>query len=166
MLLALHVPPFTIYFPPYNLLHLTVAPLHSEVAVSGAVSVAALMLWILRVWCSITRRCVVQYLKRLNEGAVPQGVLQQEYVQLPNFFGKGGGGGGTFTSKHEGVELERKGGTRPCPGMKGSDRIVMVENASDRIIMVDVGGGGSTSSGRQESSGGNGDTASQDVGYQ
>ena len=99
----------------------------------------------------------VQYLKRINEGAVPAGVLQQEYVQLPNFLGGGGSSG-----KNDGVELENKG-ARPCPGMKGSDRIVMVENASDRIIMVDVGGGAAPGGSGVTSSS---DTASQDVGYQ
>lgn len=99
----------------------------------------------------------VQYIKRINEGAVPAGVLQQEYVQLPNFLG-----GGNSSGKKEGVELENKG-ARPCPGMKASDRIVMVENASDRIIMVDVGGGGAAP---PVSRAGNGDTASEDVGYQ
>lgn len=88
---------------------------------------------------------------------MPAGVLQQEYVQLPNFLG----GGGSLSGKKEGVELESKG-ARPCPGMKGSDRIVMVENASDRIIMVDVGGGGAAPG----SGAGNRDTASEDVGYQ
>ena len=106
---------------------------------------------------------VYQYLKRINDGAVPAGVLQQEYVQLPSMFG----GGGTRDSS---VELKNKGGTRPCPGMKGSDRIVMVENASDRIIMVDVGGGSSQSAsgggGGGGGGGGDGDTASKDVGYQ
>jgi len=98
-----------------------------------------------------------QYLKRINEGVVPAGVLQQEYVQLPNFLGGGGSSG-----KKDGVELESKG-ARPCPGMKGSDRIVMVENASDRIIMVDVGGGAAPGGSGVTSSS---DTASQDVGYQ
>jgi len=83
-----------------------------------------------------------QYLKRLNDGVIPAGVLQQEYVQLPTLFGGSSGGGG----RKEGVELESHGGSRPCKGMKSSDRIVQVENASDRIIMVDVGGGDSGSS--------------------
>lgn len=114
-------------------------------------------------WLADFVRVRAQYLKRVNEGVVPAGVLQQEYVQLPSMFGGGGGGGG------DGVELKSKGGTRPCPGMKGSDRIVMVENASDRIIMVDVGGGGSSQRGAGAGDGGaskDGDTASKDVGYQ
>ena len=95
-----------------------------------------------------------QYLKRINEGVVPAGVLQQEYVQLPSVFGGGGG---------EGIELKSKGGARPAPGQKSSERIVMVENASDRIIMVDVGAGGVSQPG---AGAGDGDTASKDVGYQ
>jgi len=101
-----------------------------------------------------------QYLKRLNDGAIPGAA--QEYVQLPNLFG---GGGGAAGGRKEGVELESKGGARPCQGMKSSDRIVQVENASDRIIMVDVGGGGGSAQ-TSRAGAGNGDTASQDVGYQ
>jgi hypothetical protein len=100
-----------------------------------------------------------QYLKRINDGIVPAGVLQDQYVQLPSFMG---GGGGTGGSGKDGFELKNKGGTKPCPGMKGSDRIVMVENASDRIIMVDVGGGSSAAPSGGKN--GSGDTASQDVG--
>lgn len=100
-----------------------------------------------------------QYLKRLNDGAIPAGVLQQEYVQLPTLFGGSSGGGG----RKEEVELESHGGSRPCKGMKSSDRIVQVENASDRIIMVDVGGG---SSGSSRAGGSKSDKASVHSGYQ
>ena len=96
-----------------------------------------------------------QYIKRLNESAVPTSILQQEYVQLPSLFSNK-----CESSKSQGVELESTGGSRPAQ-RQGSERIVFVENASDRIIMVDVGSGVSSSV-----PGGNGDTAIHAVGYQ
>lgn len=113
------------------------------------------------------------YLKRINDGVVPAGVLQQEYVQLPTFMTApaGAAADGRQRDGSGGVELKAnasngKGGTRPCPGMKASDRIVMVENASDRIIMVDVGGSGGGAAAGSGGGGKSGGKSSSEAGYQ
>ena len=55
----------------------------------------------------------------------------QEYVELPDIWGR--------FSTTEAEDANKRGGARPCPGMTANERVIMVENASDRIIMVDIG---------------------------
>ena len=76
-------------------------------------------------------------------------------MQLPTFMTApaGAAADGRQRDGSGGVELKAnasngKGGVHARgPGMTASDRIVMVENASDRIIMVDVGGSGGGTAG-------------------
>mmetsp|Transcript_27257 Transcript_27257/g.89017 ORF Transcript_27257/g.89017 Transcript_27257/m.89017 type:complete len:776 (+) Transcript_27257:63-2390(+) len=63
--------------------------------------------------------------------AIAESSKPNEYVELPDIWGR--------FSTTEAEDVNKRGGARPCPGMTANERVIMVENASDRIIMVDIG---------------------------